>query len=170
MKRSSKRKSKREPKKQSAQPPAKNNGDHTHGTRYRHPEASANYWSNIKALTKEVESWLAAASCEELEDEAIFLQSAVFSRKQGVRDWQMGLRLQLRYAHRRYSKRCIQELRYWSYECLSIRRAIRVLRTALTDDDMISDANAERRTLTRRREKIEQRRARSCESEAARSC
>ena len=114
------------------------------------------------------ESWLAGASCEELEDESLFLRASLFSRKQGVREWQMGLRLQLRSAHRRYVKRCLQERRYWSYECLSIQRTMGILRHALNDDELLSDTNAERRILTRRREKIEERRARVCDPGRAR--
>ena len=113
------------------------------------------------------DNWLAGASCERLQDEALFLRKSLGASKQGVRQWHMHLRVQLGEAHRRYSRRCIEGMRYWSYECLSIRRAIRVLRTALLDEDMVGDLSAERRTLTRRREKIEQRYARVCEAEPA---
>ena len=116
--------------------------------------------------TSVFESWLAGAPCEALEAEELFLRKSLASSKQGVRRWKMDLRVQLGHAHRRFARRCIDDLRYWSYECLSIRRAIRVLRHALEDDELMIDAKAERRTLTRRRKKIEERYARACESEA----
>lgn len=111
------------------------------------------------------ESWLAGASCDELEDESLFLRASLASRKQGVRNWQMGLRVQLSQAHRRYARRCIQGLRYWSYECLSIQRTMGILRRALEDDELLSDANAERQILAQRREKIDEHRARVCTPE-----
>jgi hypothetical protein len=108
------------------------------------------------------ESWLVGASCDELEDEALFLKKSLAARKQGIRNWQLGLRVQLRDAHRRYARRCIQGLRYWSYECLSIQRAMGVLRWALEDDELLSDATSQRRVLSQRREKIDVRHASAC--------
>ena len=111
------------------------------------------------------ESWLAGASCDELEDESLFLRRSLATRRQGLREWKMGLRVQLGHAHRRYSVRCIQGLRYWSYECLSIQRTMGVLRGALEDDELVSDTTEERGILAARREKIEERRARACKPE-----
>lgn len=113
------------------------------------------------------ESWLASASCDELKDEALFLGTSLTARKDSLRSWKMGLRVQLGQAHRRYAVRCIQGLRYWSYECLSIQRTMGVLRGALEDDELVSDISAERRMLIERREKIEERRPHACVPEVA---
>ena len=112
------------------------------------------------------ESWLAGASCDELEDEARFLRTSLATRKEGMRNWKMGLRVQLSQAHRRYATRCIQGMRYWSYECLSIQRTMDILRRALDDDELVSDVTAERGILQKRRQRIEQRGERACEPEA----